>query len=90
MFHIFKVWGRYNRRLTDHRHCVVRTSASFQDVTSSVLGMETGNLTEVFYRFPPYLQAHSGILSSTGARLVLAIVLSNSFCSDAIRRCKRR
>lgn len=72
MFHIFKVWGRYGRSLTDHRDCVGSASASFQDVTSSVLDMGTGNLTEVFYGFPPSLQANSGILSSTGARLVLA------------------
>lgn len=43
-----------------------------QDVTSSVPDLATGNLTEVFHGFPRSLQAKSGIVSRTGAQLVLS------------------
>jgi len=42
-----------------------------QDVTSSVLYLATGNLTEVFHGFLPSLQANAGIVSRTRAQLVL-------------------
>jgi hypothetical protein len=37
-----------------------------QDVTSSILDLATGNLTEVFRGFPSSLQTDSGIVSRNG------------------------
>ena len=42
------------------------------DITSSVLDLATGNMTEVYHGFPLSLQANSGIVSCTGAQLVLS------------------
>jgi len=42
-----------------------------RDITSSVLDLASGNMTEVFHGFPPLL-ANSGIVSRTGAQLVLS------------------
>jgi hypothetical protein len=47
-----------------------------QEVTSSIMDLATGNLTEVFYGFPPSLQTNSGIVSRTGTQLVLSTCFS--------------
>jgi hypothetical protein len=43
-----------------------------QDITSSVLDLATGNMTEVLHGFPRSLQANSGIVSRTAAQMVLS------------------
>jgi len=43
-----------------------------RDITSPILDLASGNMTEVFHGFPRSLLANSGIVSRTGAQPVLS------------------